>query len=455
MLYLCTMDRKPYFLMLFLFILVPVILFSQDALEQKRRETILYGTDAEIAELIKELKEEKTAYLDEDLVELAQKTNNTKILSGVFDFFAEREENGLEERALAAIENRDLESDDTVAAAILYLEKLAVAEAVTPLEDLIDAEERRFISSAIRAYGRCAHNLDTAAKEDAAAFLLEFFRERSPEDERQRELVQALGDIAAPLALEFLSEIAEDSDERPIMRMAAFEALAKIGEQSALPAILSGLQSDDANTRAAAVEALGPFSGEDVDTAILEAFRDSFFRSRISAAKAAGERKLVTAVPFLRYRAERDSVQSVREAAVRALGKIDASESKLVLDGLLKERKMNDSVRIIAAEELITSSPNEYLDLVSREMEEAKEKNQTALYNGLLKALSMAKTPGALDITERLLKDGGVIERAYGIELAVNNSFYMLKDQLIELSDEKYGSIARRANAALEKMGLK
>ncbi|MCX7949966.1 MAG: HEAT repeat domain-containing protein, partial [Treponemataceae bacterium] len=78
-------------------------------------------------------------------------------------------------------------------------------------------------------------------------------------------------------------------------------ALQALQVQETLPAILEALRSADPNVRAAAVGALGPFSGSEVDQAILDAFRDSFYKTRIGAARAAGDRKLTAAIPFLRF----------------------------------------------------------------------------------------------------------------------------------------------------------
>ncbi|GHU53379.1 hypothetical protein FACS1894200_13920 [Spirochaetia bacterium] len=114
----------------------------------------------------------------------------------------------------------------------------------------------------------------------------------------------------------------ENVNERPVLRAAAVQALSKIGHTDGLGAIIAAVNSNDPNLRAAALEALGPFSGDEVDAVILDGFRDSFFRTRISAAKAARVRELTAAIPYLRFRVENDTVPSVREESIRALGAI-------------------------------------------------------------------------------------------------------------------------------------
>jgi HEAT repeat protein len=289
-----------------------------------------------------------------------------------------------------------------------------------------------------------------------AALLLDYYNNRSPGDETRREIVVALGETGSKEAVSFLSTLARNTGERAPLRMAALEALSKVSNNEGLDAVIEAVSSTDPNIRSSAVAALGPFSGEAVDNAILDAFRDSFFRTRIGAATAAGQRRLESAVPYLRYRAENDEVPQVRDEAIKALGAINNAEAMGILDMLFTERKNSDRVRIAAAEMLLQNNSAQYGSRVLLEMEDAQARNQTALYNGFVRVMSVAKGPGLEGIAARFLSRGGVIERSLGLDLVLNNELRSLVNEVRALMDERaYGaSIARKAQSTLEKLGI-
>jgi HEAT repeat protein len=444
----------------------PPILVAPAArtLEEQRLDTLRFGTETEVAALIQTLRNEKVSYLDDELIKIARSTRNRSILTGILGFFGETEKTGLEERAIRAITERDEEANETVLAAVDYLGKVKAGAAVDCLEELIIAGEARFLNNAIRALGRLRggdsyQSPDGEAMEitdRTAAFLLDYYHNRGPGDETRREIVVALGETGSKEAVSFLSTLAKNTSERAALRMAALEALSKVSNDDGLDAIIEAVSSTDPNIRSSAVAALGPFSGELVDNAILEAFRDSYYRTRIGAATAAGQRRLESAVPYLRYRAENDEVPQVRDEAIKALGAINNAEAMGILDMLFSERRNSDRVRIAAAEMLLQNNSAQYGSRVLLEMEDAQSRNQTALYNGFVRVMSAAKGPGLEGIAARFLTRGGVIERSLGLDLVLNNELRSLQNEVRILMDERaYGaSIARKAQSTLEKLGV-
>lgn len=421
--------------------------------ETLQLETLRYGTENEIAALIQTLKNENAFYLDDELAVLVQSTKNRIILTGVFSFFGDRRKSGLEERAVRVVTERDNEAFETVLSAIDYLGKVKAPDAIEPLKDLMDRNEPRFMGGAIRALG-LAGKVDPETAGNTAEYLIDFCTSRNPGDENRREIVTALGELGSPEGIPFLSGIAVSDDEPPLLRMAALDSLSKIGDPEGLQPVLTALASPDPNVRSGAVAALGPFSGQEVEGVILEAFRDSYYRTRISAAKAAGERKFIEAIPYLRYRAEKDETPAVKDEAIRALGAMGNRDADTVLADLFTERKNTDRVRILAAEMLIRNNADDYAEKVILEMDEAQGKKQTALYNGFLRIIAAARTSTVEDLTRRFLTAGGVVEKSYALDMTTNNEFRNLAPQVKELTDEKNGALARKAREVLKKLGV-
>jgi HEAT repeat protein len=423
------------------------------AVEATRLATIKYGTETEIASLIQALKNEGADYLDNELIVLVENSKNQKIVSGVFAFFSDRGKGGLEDRAIRAIEERDGEANETVLAAVEYLGKVPEKRAAPALKELLDAQERRFMNAAFRALGRVG-GADQEEADDDAEYLIDYYTNRDPGDENRRDIITAVGATGSVNAVSFLSGIAGDSEERMVLRIAALDALAKIGDTEGLPAILACISAGDPNIRSSAVAALGPFSGGEVDNAILEAFRDSYYRTRLAAAQASRERKLEAAIPYLKYRAEQDENPNVKDEAIRALGAIANDEAMAIMESLFGEQKNADRVRLAAAEMLIKNNPGAYLGRLVIELDAAKQKNQTPLYNGFLKIAGDARTESAESLARRFMQNGGIVEKSYGLDLAGNNNLTGLAEEIKKLTADRNESLARKARRIAEKLGI-
>jgi len=423
---------------------------SDSGVEQTRLNTLKYGTETEIASLIQTLKTESADYLDNEIIKLVESTRNNKIVGGAFAFFSEREKAGLEARALRAIEEREDEENETVHAAIDYLGRIKAVTAAPVFKKLLESGERRFMNAAFRALGQVSGN----NKDEAAEYLIDFYENRDTGNENQRDIIVAIGDTGSSKSVSFLAGLAGDSDTRPVLRIAALDAIAKIGNADGLDAVIACVSSKDPNIRSAAITALGPFSGKTVDEAILDAFRDSFYKTRISAAQASGQRKLADAVPYLKFRAERDDIPLVREEAIRALGAIANTEALGILEELFSNRKNSDRVRIAAGEMIMQNAPGRFLDAFIKELDEAKQKNQISFYNGLLKILGATKSSGLESITRRLLQDKGVTEKAIALDMAANNGLNSLAQEIKAVAAEKNESLSGKAKRTMEKLGI-
>ena len=438
-------------------ILFTFSLFAQQDVEAARRDIIKYGTEVEIAALIQTLRMENTDYLDNELKTLIQTSRNQRILTGVFGFFGEREKGGLEERAIKAITEREEETNETILSAMDYLGRIKSAEAVPVLMSLLDTEERRFMNTGFRAIGRASSG-DTKLADETAEFLVDFYNDRDPASDSRSVIIASIGETRSSLGVTLLVDIATNTDERLPLRIAALDALSKIGDPKGLDAILTCVSTNDPNVRSSAVAALGPFSGENVDSAILDAFRDSYYRTRLAAAQASRDRKLTAAVPYLRFRAERDDVPNVKDEAIRALGAIANDEALEILNTLFTERKNSDRVRILSADMLMRNSGGREFNKLIIELDEAKLRNQTVLYNGFLKVVGESVLEGDKTeiekIAQRFMKNGTAIEKLYGLDMAQNNKLVNLKDEILTLTKERNESIARRARRAAEELGI-
>ena len=153
--------------------------------------------------------------------------------------------------ALGALERLGALDDDTIAgsladAARVVRRRAAELAAAHPAVDLLDA----------------LHDPEPAVVEVAAWSCGEHESNRAP-------------------ILDRLVELAVDADDA-LVREAAVAAIGAIGDERALPAILSAT-TDKPAVRRRAVLALAPFDGDDVDAAIARALADRDWQVRQAA----------------------------------------------------------------------------------------------------------------------------------------------------------------------------
>jgi HEAT repeat protein len=416
------------------------------------RETISYGTDNEILELIKKLRAGNIDYLDDDLIALASKTKNQNIILGIFSFFNERSKEGLEKTALAILSGRDSESPQKINASLDYLGTVKDEDSLPEIIEIISSGDTTYHNAAIKALGKIVYSEVGGASPEITETLIDYYDKRDPGTDTRLAIVSAIGESGGEDAAPFLLKIINDNEQSTPLRMAALEAAGRLKDKSTLDSIIASASSADPNIRFAAIGALGSFNGDEVDAAILEGFRDTFFKTRLAAIRSAKARRFKDAIPYLRYRAERDEAAAVREEAVSALGDMHDSESDAALLALLDDGKVADALRSRCAEMLIKNDADRYAEKVITKLDEAKAKNQTVLYKGLLKALSFAETPKVENLTARLFASKDVTEKFYALDLTANNRFTAFKDEVEKLTTDKNMSLSRRAKTTLEKI---
>ncbi len=414
--------------------------------DERRRDTIKYGTETEILELIKAVSGEKSDALDADLLAAAKSAKNPRIFQALLGYLASQKKAGAEDIAVGIMETWDQADRRTLEAAFSYAMQLKVAAAVPVLKEIVESDSADFLSQAIRTLGHCG-----GAGE--ADFLREYLERTEPADSVRLDIIYSLGELKAPSSVEFLAGLASDDERRAIERMYAIEALGKIGDPGGLDAIIGAFSSQDANVRLYAMTALKAFSGTAADERILEGFRDAFYKVRLVSADLSGERKLVSAVPFLIYRAERDEVPAVKDASIRALGKIASAEATAFLNKMFADKRTGDKARISIAAALLESDADGSIGTIIAAMDEAKKSKQKAeLFNGLAKRLSSAVSPQLEDLARRFLASPDIVDKHYGLDIVIANGFTSQIETIRPLASDKSVALATKARLALEKL---
>jgi HEAT repeat protein len=416
-----------------------------DAKMEKRAKTLKYGTDEEISGILKELLESKDDSYNGSVLSALESTRNAALKTDILGFFTAVEWKGAESAAAAIVRNWIAESDDALTAALKY--------AYTVKSPIVLAEAGPLFDGGLdRPYARALILLAGKVGGSAEETRLRSFYEDAEASSNVRESVLlALAEMSfGEDTRSFLESIAQNRDEKKIIRMYSVGALGKAKRSESLPLLKLLTQDKDPNVRSQAVRALADFgAASDAEREIGDSLRDSNEGVRIDAVRAAGILSLTALAESISYRARWDSSMRIREEAMRALPSLGEAGLRTV-DELLSLKDFNEGLRLIAFASIA-------------------EKGEERLYRHLRKALDEASGKGMADAVRRIAgiigEKGGkgfepearnfvlsqdFIVRIYGIGWIKRNALPALKEELERLKDkDPEAQVRRKAQEAL------
>ncbi|MDR0550626.1 MAG: HEAT repeat domain-containing protein [Spirochaetaceae bacterium] len=464
------MRHFPFALLSCFCVFFPLTLAAQNDEAENYRQVIKYGTDAELTKLIQTLKQEKNTNFDEDLITMANSTKSVPVRQAVIVYFTQQEaDSGADVGKIAALtldllRKREGEDAALVSAALDYTTQKGEADAVPVLRGIIESGEARFLPQALRAYGKVLKNADTGEKEKGAEFLQTVYGEKSDNIEARRLALEAMGEGMLGSAAPFLRQLITNADENSILRVEALNSAGKLGDalggDDLRGAVIGALGATEPLVRTAAVGALGKFAGDEADAALLDALRDSFFRTRLAAIKALAERKnaglagartLENLAGFLEFRARNDEAANVREEAVKTLGIYQTAEADKALEAVYNDKRAPEKIRLLAAETLIKNDGSRWTRKFMADMDEAKKAKQKSLHAGLVKALSAAKGSGVDDLAAALLA-GDALDQSYALDIIGSNKLTRFRSQVEAIAGDTKNGLNKKAKSTLEKI---
>lgn len=379
---------------------------------KKRSDTIRYGIESEILELIKTLGSEKDSSHNQELLDLLISSRSSKLRSAILDFFRSLSWPDAEDEALRLVEDRDLEDDALVASALAYLAEIRSAKALDFASAIIEEDNKKILPSLVRLLGRAG-----GTKEED--LLLAWLEGDAPTESLRQEAIRALGEIGSKKAAESLMKIAENGEAPRFNRIYACEALAKIKYPASVSSLVKAANGEDPNVRSAAVEALGAFADKEAQSALREALRDGFVKSRVAACKAIAAQGLVSAVPALIYKAENDPERAVKIEAMRSLAELGGEESLGYLRAYLDDKKHEMALRVTVFGLLARKDAAGSMDLLAQKLlAESKEKDRS-YFTALAREIANAEdAKAAAPLARILLADSDYLIRLGGLEWA-------------------------------------
>ncbi len=444
---------KKYSILLFLFCLLFCISLTAGEQDDKRsfldewRDTIQYGIDREILEVISKLKSLKETALNKELKTLLARSVSSDIRKGILDFFSDVKYSEAEDIAVVILKNYDNEDPGLLRAVLFYLSEIASKKGKSTIIELVDYDNDSISIGAITALGK----IGDLSEVD---ILLEKLDDVDFPESRKSQIIVALGELGSKKAVSKLIAIVENRTEDKVWRMYACEALGKIKDAAAIPVIKNVFAENDPLLKAYAAAALAYFNMSDVIDILIQGLKDNYWKVRVASAKGLARPEGAPAVDILKYKALKDPEHVVRREAIKALGAIGTGEAFNALRELFEDDGQSIDIRETAFSTLVEHDlSHSTIVSIEKVIIMSNDKNNTKALDFIARKLSSTKSGGLKSIYIIFLESSYFVLRIHGIRGVVTNRIYDLKIRIEELStDDPHSSVKKEALSALDQM---
>lgn len=413
------------------------------------RDTLLYGINSEITELLPTLIENEEEELLPEVVQLFESGTDSGVLTAAAEYLRAFSANEGTDRAEALIQEYETRPDDLLTAVSEYLiavEATISEETTTALFQLV--EERATVASvAVRLL---------AAAGTPTEELIELYRSGDVDNEVRGRILIELGNRGDSEVFSFVREIiSEDEEATTMLQRYAIDTLGKLGDERGLPTIIRQFDSDDAMTRAYAASALTGFDTPEAREALIAALRDSFWRVRVAALEAIAERGISEATPAVMYKARRDPEQRVRLEAIETLVALDNGDGWRLLEEMAAQRNGGVEIRAAVLDHLIRNRPRQSRDIVLAVVEEEWNRDNSRLLDIIGRAVSQVSSQSVEPIVARLADHRNYLLQIYALRAIGKNQLMSLREIALDRSREgNHRAIRSAALRALDQLGI-
>jgi len=413
------------------------------------RNTLKFGIDSQVLEVIPLLREQQETRLNGELVSVYQQTLSPKVKQAVLGFFTDMKSSEGAPLALSVLKAYQDNSDDIVTAAIRYASfgtEKASEEMVQAVAQIAEDRADPVGQSAVRALGKIGGDAE-------ASVLLEKLQDSRTSPAMKESIVTALGDLGSATASNILIKMLRDTAADRALRWQAADALGKIGDREAVGPLTAVLSEDDSVLRAYAISALSKFDDSSVPALLDSALRDSFWRVRVAAIQGVAERGVKDSVPAIIYKAKYDPELKVRTEALSALAKMRTGEAKKFLSDYVSDEKNPPSARNSALHAMVENNLSDWMGTLRDVIQQEWDKPDSPVLAYLAKTLSTEKGNFLASTFSHFLQHPSYLIQIYGLRGIGLNEMSQFRDAVEKMTkDPFHPSVQKNAAATLEKL---
>jgi HEAT repeat protein len=417
---------------------------------ERIRQTLLYGIDSQVLDVIQGLQSSHDSRYTKELVQILSEQRSVSVQKAVLGLFLDQKVKEGEERAKTILTGWQDAQADLLIPSVQYLAAIGASGLPAALAPLVDSGDNAVAITSIQALGKVG---------DASSVTLLLGRLKSPDypDSRKSEIVLALGARKDPSAVDALLAVARNTEEDKVRRMYAADALGKIGDAKAVPILKAMFGEQDALIRLYAASALAQFSLDDAMPFLLQGLKDENWKLREQSAKALGRQlspgQSGSVVPVLVYKARYDPVSQVRVASVQALGAIGGDSAMRALAELYGSSDKPLDSREAALGVLVDKALPMSTGPIRKVLGDEWTSFDQRVVESTAKVLSTATGAELREFYVRFLESADPVVRSYGARGIAGNHLADLRDRLKAISEKDPNPGTRReAEIALGKL---
>lgn len=399
--------------------------------EENNRKIIKYGLPSEIGELLDKLTENDDPRFTDDIYDLFQNTSNASIKEKVLKYFTKIEDPCLEDFAVNLINDPYDEKKDLVSATFKYIQTVKTKEALPAVITILEVENEDYFNDALATIG------EIGSKKEAK-FIADYLDRPDLSDAQRQTLMRTLGKMKALNTWSKVVEILEDEDENSFVRMYAAEALGLMEKEEGVPVLVRAYSASDPNLRQYVIKGLSHFPNVvESKSLIIQAIRDEHWRVRQEAINVCKENSFTEAIPYLIFRADKDSEKVIKNASMDAIAAINTKEGNDYLVSIITNKKSGDSSKQKAAEVLLkagNAGQNEIMELAESCVDDDKKKN---LRYSIGKELAKNSRPEFEKICSLYLASKDTTTIGIGLDMYKNCRFSSVEEQMRTIEKDK------------------
>lgn len=413
-------------------------------------ETLRFGIDSEIVELLDELAEQQVEELADDVLDLLRERSNPRLLRNGLSYFSAIDDPRAEEVATELLSDRELSDVDVAIEALRYLADgvdSADPETLVTVRGLLTVQSEQIAAQAASTLG----SLDDT---DGLEEMRRAFEQRREENVRRNILlgVGKMGDKARE-AQEWILPLLGNPQASETVQQYAIDTLGRIGAEEAREPLKELLESDSSMMRAYAISSLVMLDASGITDELTRAMRDDDWRVRQIAVEGVGEAEYDESLFAARYMARRDPDHRVATSAVRTIGSFESDEAYEVLREIVSERSAPIQARLAAVDILIENDLADSVDTLVEILEKDSQTGEEQIIQQIASGLSGAEHQGLSEAFRILLEHEEVTMRLLAIQGIGRNGFDEFKEEIEDFTADRHpASVRRYAEEALENL---
>lgn len=411
------------------------------------RETLLFGINETVIELLPQLTENREIELKSEVLELFERNNNRRVLQGALRYLEQLEITEGHPRAFQLLEEWFDRPPEVIAEVLSYLN---ATDAPLRDGDMDLLAEIARTTPVLRALG--AVRLIAARAEDAS-LLMELYEDAATHEDVQGRILISLGERKDPDVFDFVMSILGDEEfAQTALQRSALDTLGQLEDPRGLPVILRQLDSSDAITRSHAISALARFSEEEAVRGIEMGLRDEFWRVRVASLQTVSEQNLDSALRNVMFMVRQDPERRVRMDAIRTLAALDHPDGWDLLHQRMKDRRVPVAERQLIIQVAMEHNTDAAIPVVMEIVEREWSEENSVLLDTIGRMVSRTESAALEELAGRLLEHSNFIIQIYGIRSAGLNGFRRYRERIEERKEAPHRAVQTAVSRALEQL---